>query len=134
MVTYTRRGTPNEQHTAWVDLLRANCLLLVERPRVANAVSISRGFTHLDERDAVVALAQGMAGEYGLRAEFDVRGHFLTIRFTREAEERGSNESTPAPSLLNRILTPFRSRSGRVSEKEQAAVEDENAEPAEVRS
>ena len=87
----TRASTFDEitsLNRAWVDLLRANCLTLVERPGAANGVSVSRGFADGadTERDAVIALARRMAGEYGLETEISIEGHLLTIRFTRAGE------------------------------------------------
>jgi hypothetical protein len=117
---------------AWVDLLRTNCLLLVKQPHVANAVSISRGFSHLDERDAVIALAQHMAGEYGLMAETDLRGHFLTIRFARAAESQNLKETPNGSSFVEKVRSLFRPhRESAVGQKTE--VPDEERAPAEVR-
>jgi hypothetical protein len=69
----------------WVDILRTNCLMLVNSS-AANAVSVSKGFPRGadDEREAVVSLAHRIAEEYGLMAETRMDGLFLTIRFTRK--------------------------------------------------
>ena len=77
------------QPDEWVDLLRANCLLLVERPEVARAVSISRGFPHGAERarDTFVGLARRMAEEYGLAVEIELEGVFVAVRFSSRQVE-----------------------------------------------
>jgi hypothetical protein len=94
----------------WVDLLRANCLTL-QGSRAVNAVSVSRAFAHGDEaaRDAVIQLAQRMAEEYGLLAEVDVRGYYLTVRFTKVPECTVETETAQCPSLAERVrsLLPF---------------------------
>jgi hypothetical protein len=130
--TFERTTLPNK---AWVDLLRANCLTLVERPGVVNAVSVSRGFLHglEEERDAVITLAQHMAGEYGLLAETDLRGHFLTIRFTRPAESQISKETSNGSSLFEKVRSLF--QPGRESAAGQGTqVPEDERVPAEVRS
>jgi hypothetical protein len=123
-------------------MIRANCLTLVQRPGAVNAVSVSRGFAHSYEveREAFIALAQQMAGEYGLRSEIDLRGHFLTVRFTR-AEVEHADESPSAPSLLDRILMAFRRRPECEPSEEHVAVgekhaslKDQDADLAEVRT
>jgi hypothetical protein len=120
---------------AWVDLLRANCLTLLERPGVVNAISISRGFAHgsEEERDAVIALAQHMAGEYGLVMDSEVRGHFLTIRFTRPAEQHETREPSDRISLLAKLRAMFRPHGDSSAPTEQREPEDERV-PAEVGS
>ena len=128
---FERTTSPNE---GWVDLLRANCLTLVERPGVVNAVSVSRGFAHghEDERDAVITLAQHMAGEYGLAAEADLRGHFLTIRFAR-AGSQTSQETSNGTSFIDKVRSLFRPHREPVVGQETEVPEEERA-PAEVRS
>jgi hypothetical protein len=127
---YERTTSPNK---AWVDLLRANCLTLVGKPVVVNAVSVSRGFApgHEDERDAVITLAQHMAGEYGLLAETDLRGHFLTIRFTRSTESQDLKDATDGLSFFEKVRSIFRPRHD--AEQGTQAPEEERV-PAEVRS
>jgi hypothetical protein len=129
--TSERTTSPNK---ACVDLLRANCLTLVERPGVVNAVSVSRGFAHghEDERDAVITLAQHMAGEYGLLAETDLSGHFLTIRFSRAAESQNSKEASNGISFFEKVRSLFRPRLESIGQKAQAQKEEQG--PAEVRS
>jgi hypothetical protein len=130
--TFERTSSPNK---AWVDLLRANCLTLVERPGAVNAVSISRGlpYGHEDERDAVIALAQHMAGEYGLLAETGLSGHFLTIRFSRAEESQGSKEPSGGISLFRKVISLFRPRRESTEAQETPSPEEERI-PAEVRS
>jgi hypothetical protein len=120
---------------AWVDLLRANCLTLVEKPGVVNAVSVSRGFAHghEEERESVIALAQHMAGEYGLVMDSEVRGHFLTIRFTRPAEQHETREPSDGFSLLAKLRALFRLRGESSARIEQREPEEERV-PAEVGS
>jgi hypothetical protein len=128
---FERTTSPNK---AWVDLLRANCLTLVGRPGVVNAVSVSRGFRYgqEEERDAVITLAQHMAGEYGLLAETDLRGHFLTIRFSRAAESQNSQETSNGISFFEKVRSVFRPhRESAVGQKTE--VPEERV-PAEVRS
>jgi hypothetical protein len=86
----------------------------------------------MDERDAVIALAQHMAGEYGLVAETDLRGHFLTIRFSRTAESQDSKEASDGISFLEKVRSLFRPRHESAAGKTQ--VPDEESAPAEVRS
>jgi hypothetical protein len=93
----------------WVDLLRANCLTL-QGSRAVNAVCVSRAFAHGDEaaRDAVIQLAQRMAEEYGLLAEVDLRGYYLTVRFTRVPECTVETEIAQRPSLGGRVRSLLR--------------------------
>jgi hypothetical protein len=96
----------------WVDLLRANCLLL-QGPRAPRSVSVSRAFPHgkEEEREAVISLAQDMAGEYGLKAEIERRGHFVTITFLRpQSSPRIQSDLLDEPrgkrkSLLERLIS-----------------------------
>ena len=97
----------------WVDLLRANCLTL-QGSRAVNAVSVSRAFAHRDEaaRDAVIQLAQRMAEEYGLQTEMDVRGYYLTVRFTKAPECKEEIETAGRPSLGGRVRSFLRFKLG----------------------
>jgi hypothetical protein len=115
-----------------VELLRANCLTLVERPGVVNAVSVSRGFAygHEEERDAVIALAQRLAEEYGLAAAIERSGHFLTIRFTRK-EPASSSEPRAGASLLAMLRALFRRPKAAAAEQSEAV---DAVSPTEVRS
>jgi hypothetical protein len=100
----------------WVDMLRANCLTL-QGSRAVNAVSVSRAFAHGDEaaRDAVIQLAQRMAEEYGLISEVDVRGYYLTVRFTRAPECTAEIETAWRPSLAGRVRSFLRFKRGPAS-------------------
>jgi hypothetical protein len=112
---------------AWIDLLRANCLTLVERPAAVTGVSVSRGFAHGAEveRDAVITLAQRMAEEYGLLTEISLHGHFLTIRFTRA--KAGQRPVGAQRSLLERVRALFRARRKLVRQERQPNEEGEKA-------
>ena len=120
---------------AWVGLLRANCLTLVERPGAVTGVSVSKGFAHgaEAERDAVIALARRMSEEYGLLTETSTQGHFLTIRFTKSRDEQASLGSPKVFFLVAWARALLRSRRELVRQETRAQEEQEKA-LAEVRS
>jgi hypothetical protein len=101
---------------AWVDMLRADCIVLTQSPRFANAISVTKAFPHgrETERDAVIELAQRMAEEYGLLVRIEVEGYFLNLRFARkESVARASvkpAEEAPRASTASRIRALFAGR------------------------
>jgi hypothetical protein len=119
----------------WVDLLRANCLTLVERPEIAKAVSLSKAFPHGSEgeREAFIDLAMRMAEEYGLLAEIEPRGYFVTIRFSRQEAETVAPEA-PAISLIEKVRTLLKARFGASSESGTQRVEEPAESSREVKS
>jgi hypothetical protein len=74
-----------------------------------------------------------MAGEYGLLTQVDIRGHFLTIRFTK-APAICPETPSAGPSLFERVRARFLSRREPVIEQETAVLRDEETELAEAPS
>jgi hypothetical protein len=118
---------------SWVDTLRTSCMTLLVRPGVVNTISVSRSLSHdwKEEGDAVIALARHLGGEYGLLAETDVQGDFVTIRFTTQDELPVKGEP-PRASLFDRVRGYF-GRSPNGSEAHEAAAGDAARVPVEVR-
>src|SRR5262245_56823122 len=92
---------------SWADMLRADCIVLTERPRFASAISVTKAFArgHEAERDAVIQVPQRLAEEYGLLARIEVEGYFVTLRFSnKDRIGRPVPESEEVrPSLLGRL-------------------------------
>jgi hypothetical protein len=85
------------------------------------------------EREAFISLAQRLAEEYGLRAELERRGYFLTIRVTRAPEETAAaTEESSGVSLVAKVRSVLRSRQ-KVQNESQPMTEPADS-PAEVQS
>lgn len=121
--SYEGISSPNR---AWVDSLRAHCLMMVQRPEVFTAMSFSRAFPHgtEEERERVIVVGQRLAEEYGLLSEVYSHGYFVSIRFSRSDSGREPHADRTGNS--GGLLAKLRSLFGQ-NGSQQSAAEAEQA-------